>query len=109
MLPTTQKNQAEGSKKNMGGTTVQSPTQTEDERQAGPRLTILRGIPLKAEVESMNRTLRDCRCINIGTLGALLDLGEATCPELSVESKLFVIIQLAGETVKLPGIVRHRK
>lgn len=38
-----------------------------------------------------------------------MDFGEATCPELPVESKLFVIIQLAGETVRLPGIVRHRK
>ncbi len=57
----------------------------------------------------MNRTLRACTCINIGSQGALLDLGEATCPELPVESKLFVVLQLAGETVKLPGIVRHRK
>ncbi|MFB3145536.1 MAG: hypothetical protein ACE1ZO_00295 [Nitrospirales bacterium] len=82
---------------------------TEDKNQPSPRLTILRGIPIKAEVESMNRTLRACTCINIGSQGALLDLGEATCPELPVESKLFVVLQLAGETVKLPGIVRHRK
>ena len=67
------------------------------------------GIPIKTKVESMNRTVRACTYINIGSQGALLDLGEATCPELPVESKLLVIIQLAGETVKLPGIVRHRK
>ena len=105
----TQKNQAESSRKNIGQTTVQSPTQTKDNCQPGLRLTILRGIPIKTEVESMNRTLRACTCINVGAQGALLDFGEATCPELPVESKLFVIIQLAGETVRLPGIVRHRK
>ena len=109
MLPTTQKNQAEGSRENLGRDTVQSPTQTEDDRQSGLRLTILRGIPIRTEVESMNRTLRDCTCINIGTQGALLDFGESKCPELQVEGKLFVIIKLAGETVKLPGIVRHRE
>ncbi|MFB3115539.1 MAG: hypothetical protein ACE1ZW_06130 [Nitrospirales bacterium] len=107
-MPTIQKNQAEDSSKNIGQD-VPSPEKTEDENQPSPRFTILRGIPLKTEVESMNRTLRACTCINIGSQGALLDFGEATCPELPVESKLFVIIQLAGETVKLPGIVRHRK
>ncbi len=109
MLPTTQKNQAEGSRENLGRDTVQSPTQTEDDRQTGPRLTILRGIPIKTEVESMNRTLRDCTCINIGAQGGLFDLREDSCPDLPIESKLFVIMQLAGETVKLPGIVRHRE
>lgn len=56
----------------------------------------------------MNRILRSCNCVNIGAEGALLDFGEDKCPEMPVQSKLFVIIQLAGETAKLPGIVRHR-
>jgi len=108
LVPTIQKNQAEDSRKNLGQA-VQSHDNTEDESQPSPRFTILRGIPIKTEVESMNRILRACKCINLGALGALLDLGEDSGPDLQVESKLLVIIQLAGETVRLPGIVRHRQ
>lgn len=108
MLHTTQKNQ----------TTIPSETQERKNTKTGkpmgpenrrsPRLEIPRGIPITTEVESMSRILRSCKCVNIGAEGALLDFGEAKCPELPVQGKLFVIIQLAGETVKLPGIVRHR-
>jgi len=79
-----------------------------NENRRHPRFTIPRGIPIKTEVESTNRILRSCTCVNIGAEGALLDFGEDKCPEMPVQSKLFVIIQLAGETAKLPGIVRHR-
>ncbi len=80
----------------------------EHDNRKSPRLTIPQGIPITTEVESMNRILRSCKCINIGEEGALLDFGHDKCPEMPVQSKLFVIIQLAGETAKLPGIVRHR-
>lgn len=93
------------------GTTMELPPQGDpfdEEKRESPRLTIPQGIPITTEVESMNRILRPCKCINIGSEGALLDFGEAKCPELPVQSKLFVIVQLAGETAKLPGIVRHR-
>ncbi len=109
MLPTKQKNPTEFSVSDTGQPPAQSPNQTEDENQSSPRLTILRGIPIKTEVESMNRILRASTCINIGAQGALLDLGEDKGSDLPVDSKLFVIIQLAGETAKLPGIVRHRQ
>ncbi|GEM_PF-5235556 len=110
MLHTPQKTQAEASMKNMGKSSPHSSAhmEMEEERRQSPRFTVPRGIPIKTEVESMNRILRPCKCINIGAEGALLDFGEDKCPELPVQSKLFVNIQLAGETAKLPGIVRHR-
>lgn len=108
VLHTTQNNQ----KVSPTRTGPQSATRTgvernEDNRNC-PRFTIPRGIPIKTEVESMSRILRSCNCVNIGAEGVLLDFGEDKCPEMPVQSKLFVIIQLAGETAKLPGIVRHR-
>ena len=79
-----------------------------EERRRFPRHTVLQGIPLKTEIETMNKILRSCKCVNLGAQGALLDFGEDRCPELPVQSKVFVSIHLAGESVKLPGIVRHR-
>ena len=78
------------------------------ENRKSPRLTIPQGIPITTKVESMNRILRSCKCVNIGAEGALLDFGEDKCPELPVQSKLFVIFQLAGETARIQGVVRHR-
>ncbi|MDT7041246.1 PilZ domain-containing protein [Candidatus Nitronereus thalassa] len=79
-----------------------------EERRRFPRHTILQGIPISTEIETMNKILRSCKCVNLGTQGALIDFGEDQCPELPVHSKLFLSIHLAGESVKLPGIVRHR-
>lgn len=94
-MPTTQK--------------TSSSEQLKGEEPSNTRLTLLRGIPLKTEVESMNHILRASTCINIGAQGALLDLGEDKGSDMPVDSKLLVIIQLAGEIVKIPGIVRHRQ
>lgn len=83
-------------------------SEKQDESTENMRLTIPKGIPITTEIESMNRILRTCQCINIGPFGALVDMGEDRCPDLAEDSKLFIIVSLAGETVKLPGIVRHR-
>jgi hypothetical protein len=104
MLSDNQKNLTE----NPRGSLAQTATLTWEERRRFPRHTVLQGIPLKTEIETMNKILRSCKCVNLGAQGTLLDFGEDTCPELPVQSKLFVTIQLAGETVKLPGVVRHR-
>ena len=79
-----------------------------EERRQFPGLVVPAGIPIKAEVETIDRILRSCKCVNIGPQGALLDFGEGRCPNLPVESKLFVTIKLAGEVARLPGLVRHR-
>ena len=103
-----QNNQTNGPSEKNGLSTFDSSSDTQEECAEHTRLPILRGIPITVEIESMNRILRSCNCINLGPYGTLVDMGEDKCPDLSVESKLFVIIQLAGEIAKLPGIVRHR-
>jgi len=106
--PSTQKRYSEETSDGMKLTRFQTPPDSPEEAPENIRLTIPRGIPITTEIESMNRILRSCQCINIGPSGALVDMGEDKCPDLPEDSKLFVIIQLAGETAKLPGIVRHR-
>lgn len=109
MLHTTQKKQTEGPARARDQNFSKSGVAIEgEENRKSPRLTIPQGIPIRTEVESMNRILRSCKCVNIGAEGALLNFGEDKCPEMPVQSKLFVIIKLAGQTARLPGIVRHR-
>lgn len=88
------------------------PEQTRDRRQAerrqAPRIPVLLGIPMKAEVESTDRILRTVRCVNLGSHGALLDFGEGKCPNFPLESRVLVTLQLGGDMACLPAVVRHR-
>ena len=92
---------------------VTVPKQTIQDRRKGdrrisPRIPVPQGVPLTAEVETPDRILRSVRCVNLSAHGALLDFGEGKCPQLDKDSKLAVILKLAGEVAKVPGCVRHR-
>ena len=80
----------------------------QEERRCAPRIPIPQGVPLTAEVETPNRVLRGAQCINLSPQGTLLDFGEGKCPRWEKNSKLSVILKLAGEVAKIPGVVRHR-
>ena len=79
-----------------------------EERRQEPRLVVPKGIPIKTQVETFDRILRQCRCVNIGAHGALLDFGDGRCPELPIQSKLMMTVELGGDVARIPGLVMHR-
>ncbi len=86
----------------------ENPDRRQEDRRLYPRLPILQGIPLKAVMETSDHILRDVRCVNLGSRGALFDFGDGKCPNLALNSKIRVALQLGSDTVNIPAEIRHR-
>ncbi len=77
-------------------------------RRGTPRIPILQGIPLRAEVVTPDRILRTVRCVDLSARGALLDFGTGKCPPLAINAQVLVNIHIGGDIANIPSFVRHR-
>jgi hypothetical protein len=86
----------------------ENPDRRQQDRRLYPRLPVIQGIPLKAVLETSDHILRDVRCVNLGSSGALLDFGEGKCPNLAPNSNIRVTLQLGSDTACIPAEIRYR-
>jgi len=89
-------------------TTYSSQDRRQQERRREPRIPILQGIPIRAEVVTPDRILRPVRCVDLSPHGALLDFGTGKCPPLNLDAQVLVNLQIGSDTANIPSLVRHR-
>ena len=80
----------------------------QQDRRNEPRIPILQGIPLQAEVVTSDRILREVRCVDLSPRGALLDFGMGKCPPMELNSQVLVNLRIGSDTANIPSYVRHR-
>ncbi len=77
------------------------------ERQL-PRVRVPKELAVKIELEVPDGTRWSARCINIHIGGVLLEFAPNNIPDVNVDSKVFVTIQLDSEiAAKIPATVQH--
>ena len=73
-----------------------------------PRIRVPKDLAVKAELEIYGGARWVARCLDIHIEGVLLEFSADSIPEVDIDSKVFVTIQLDSEIAnKIPAIVRH--
>lgn len=79
------------------------------DRRKFPRLVVPEGVPIEAEFITQDEILWDAQCIDVSSEGAQIECSEDRFPCPEEGEKALLILRLAGEMVKLPGIVMNRE
>ncbi len=78
-----------------------------NERRKTPRVSILSGMHLPAEIRASQNQSLQATLLNLSRHGALLELDHRESSHLRVDERVSVKLRLPQDVVWLAGIVRH--
>ena len=78
-----------------------------NERRKAPRVSILSGMHLPAEIRASQNQSFSATLLNLSRHGALLELDRRQSSHLRVDERVSVKLRFSQDVVWLAGIVRH--